>query len=147
MAEAAKFLNPPTLDRTVGKYNDFKQWMTKWRDYEVLTNLKEKPEEYQSAMLRYTFSTETRHIYDSFNLNEDDSKNSETIIQRLETFAKGIINETIERHSFNNRKQEDGEKFDDFLTDIKVLRKNCNFCNQCYPSMLREGHNMPHMGA
>ena len=76
-------------------------------------------------MLGYTFSTETRHIYDSFNLSEDDSKNSETIIQRLETFAKGIINETMERHSFNNRKQEDGEKFDDFLTDIKVLSKNC----------------------
>ena len=32
----------------------------------------------------------------------------------------------------------DGEKFDDFLTDIKVLSKNCNFCNQCYPSMLRD---------
>ena len=138
MAEVAKFLNPPTLDLTVGRYNNFKQWMTKWRDYEVLTNLKEKPDEYQSAMLRYTFSSETRHIYDSFNLNEDDSKNSETIIQRLETFAKGIINETMERHSFNNRKQEDGEKFDDFLTDIKVLSKNCNFCNQCYPSMLRD---------
>ena len=70
----------------------------------VPTGLKGKPAEYQFAMLRYTFLTETRHVYDSFNLNEDDSKNSQTIIQRLETSlrAKGIINETMERHSFNN---------------------------------------------
>ena len=130
MTEAAKFLNPLSLDLTVGRYNNFKQWMTKWRDYEVLTNLKKKTEKYQSAMLGYTFSTETRHIYDLFNLSKDDSKNSETIIQRLETFAKGIINETMERHSLitGSRKMERN------LTDIKVLSKNCNFWNQCYPS-------------
>ena len=81
---------------------------------------------------------ERRHIYDSFNLNENDWKNPETIAYRFETFAKGIINETMERHSFNNKKQEDGETFDNFLTNIKVLSKKCNFCNQCYPSILRD---------
>ena len=75
----------------------------KWRDYKALI-------EYQYAVLRYTFSTKTRHVYNSFNLNEDHFKNPETINQRLETFAKGIINETMERHVFNNRKKEDGEK-------------------------------------
>ena len=99
MTEAAIFLNPPILDLTVSRYNDFKQWMMKWRDYEVPTDLQGKHTEYQSAMLRYTFSTEIRHVCYSFNLNEDDSKNPETIIQRLEKFAKGIINETMERHS------------------------------------------------
>ena len=98
MAEVAKYLNPPSLDLSVGRYNEFKQWKTKWYDYEVLTGLKEKPAEYQCAMLRYTFSTETRHIYDSFNLTEAESKNVELIVEKLETFAKGIINETMERH-------------------------------------------------
>ena len=138
MAEAAKFLNPPSLDLSVGRYNEFKQWKTKWKDYELLTDLKAKTEEYQSAMLRYTFTTDTRHVYESFNLNEEEAKNPEHIIEKLESFAKGIINETMERHSFHNRQQEEEEKFDDFLTDIKVLSKNCNFCIQCYPSMLRD---------
>ena len=42
MTEAAKFLNPPSLDLTVQRYNDFKQWMTKWRDYKVLTKPEKK---------------------------------------------------------------------------------------------------------
>jgi len=45
MAEAAKFLNMPSLDLldlSVGRYNKFKQWKTKWKDYEVLTDLKAK---------------------------------------------------------------------------------------------------------
>ena len=29
-------------------------------------------------------------------------------------------------------------KFDDFLTEIKLLSKNCNFCDVCYPSLLRD---------
>ena len=65
----------------------------------------------------------------TLNLNEQYSKNSETI-QKLETFTKGILNETMERHSFNNKKQKDEEKLDEFLTDIKVLSENCN---QRYP--------------
>ena len=67
----------------------------KWRDYKALI-------EYQYAVLRYTFSRKTRHVYNSFNLNEDHFKNLE---KRLETFAKGIINETMERNVFNNRKK------------------------------------------
>ena len=38
-------------------------------------------------------------------------------------FSRGMVNETLERHLFNSRKQDDGEKFDDFLTDLKILSK------------------------
>jgi len=79
-------------------------------------------------MLRYTFTTETRHVYDSFNLTEEEASNPENIIEKLESFTRVIINETMERHSFHNRQQEEEEKFDDFLTDIKVVSKNCKFC-------------------
>lgn len=44
----------------------------------------------------------------------------------------------MEKHSLSNRKQENGERFYNFLTDIKVLSRNSNFCNQRYPSMLRD---------
>ena len=60
------------------------------------------------------------------------------MLEALETFARGVVNETMERHTFNNRTQEDGEKFDEYLTEIKLLSKNCNFCNQCYESLLRD---------
>ena len=56
----------------------------------------------------------------------------------MEHFAKGILNETLERHNFNSRRQEEGVKFDDFFTEIKLLSKNCNLCDACYPSLLRD---------
>ena len=42
----------------------------------------------------------------------------------MEDFTEGILNETLERHSFNNRKQEEEEKFNDLLTESKLLSKS-----------------------
>ena len=67
-----------------------------------------------------------QYMSTTLNLNEEYSKNPEKIIQKLETFAKGILHKTIERHFFNNKKQEDEEKLDEFLTNIKVLSGNCD---------------------
>ena len=44
----------------------------------------------------------------------------------------------MERHTFNLRQQEDGESFDDFMTDVKTLSKNCKFCDTCYNGLLRD---------
>ena len=131
-------LTPPILDLTVDRYAAFKIWKQKWNDYKLLTDLDNKPVEFQCAMLRYTFSDETRNIYEALSLSEGDGKDPEKIIEHLETFARGIINETLERHSFNCRKQEEGERFDEFLTEVKLRAKNCNFCATCYPGLLRD---------
>ena len=139
MAEGIKSsLRPPLLDFTVDRYAAFKSWKTKWQDYVLLSGLKAKHEEFQAAMMRYTFSAETRNIYDSLNLSEAGSKKPARTMADMEDFAKGILNETLERHSSNSRKQEEGEKFDDFLTEIKLLSKNCKFYDACYPSLVRD---------
>ena len=84
------------------------------------------------------FTDETRNIYESLNLSETDAKDTEKIIDVLEKFAKGIVNETLERHLFNSRCQEEGELFDDFLTYLKILSKNCGFCGSCHDSLVRD---------
>lgn len=48
------------------------------------------------------------------------------------------MNETLERHIFNSRTQDESEKFDDFLTDVKNLSNNCNFCPTCHPGLVRD---------
>ena len=131
-------LTPPSLDLSVDRYAAWTIWRRKWSDYSLLTKLSEQPVEYQRALLRYTFTDETRNIYESFNLSTEDAKNPNKILDALDTFSRGMVNETLERHLFNSRKQDDGEKFDDFLTDLKILSKNCNFCADCYPGLLRD---------
>ena len=81
---------------------------------------------------------ETRKIYASLNLMQEESQICNMIITKLETFAKGIINETLERHAFNMRNKQDGGTVDEFLTDIEVLSKACNFCATCYDGLVRD---------
>jgi hypothetical protein len=129
---------PPKLDLSVDRHCAYKAWRDKWKDYSVVTKLEEESAEYQCSMLRYTFAEDTRKIYNTFDLSTDEQKDIKVILEKLETFAKGTVNETMERHTFNRRKQEDGEPFDDFLTDIKILSKNCNFCATCHDGLLRD---------
>ena len=131
-------LDPPKLDLSVDRYAAFKTWKDRWEDYVVVTKLAEESAGYQASMLRYSFTEDTRKIYNTLNLSEEEAKTSATIIAQLETFAKGTINETMERHILNSRKQEEGEEFDEFLTEIKILSKNCNFCTQCHDGLIRD---------
>jgi hypothetical protein len=88
--------------------------------------------------MRFAFSTETRNIYESLELSEEDSKDPDKVMEAMEEFAKGLMNETLERHNFYTRNQEEGEKFDEYLTDIVMLSKSCNFCVACVPGMIRD---------
>ena len=138
MAIARSNFEPPKLDLTVDRYSAFKTWKDRWTDYVVVTKLSDEAAEYQSSMLRYTFTEETRKIYNTLNLTDEEAKSCNAILTKLETFAKGTINETMERHIFNSRSQEEDEPFDDFLTELKVLSKNCNFCEVCHDGLIRD---------
>ena len=69
---AENVIKPPTLDLSVDRYAAFQVWYEKWLDYALLTDLADKPQKYQAAMLRYTFSEESRNIYESLGLNEEE---------------------------------------------------------------------------
>lgn len=49
------------------------------------------------------------------------------ISELMERHCIGQTNVIYERYCFNNRNQEDGESFDEYLTSLKVLAKTCNF--------------------
>ena len=60
------------------------------------------------------------------------------ILQAISEYAGGIVNEMCERFVFRQRKQEEGEAFDTFYNDLRVLSRACNFCSKCNESMLRD---------
>ena len=90
-------LNSPTVDLSVDRYAAWTIWKQKWNDYSLLTKLSEQSKEYQCALLRYAFTDETRNVYESFNLSTEDAKDPKKILEALETFSRGMVNETLER--------------------------------------------------
>ena len=77
---------PPILDLTVDRYAAFKMWKSRWNDFVVVTGLSEKQPEFQCSMLRYAFSEDTRKIYESLSLTENDKKDVNVILNAMETF-------------------------------------------------------------
>ena len=59
-----------------------------------------------------------------------------TAIQR---YVDGQINESVERRHFRQRKQQQGESFDDFLVSLRELAKACKFCSdECIQKSIRD---------
>ena len=83
----------------------------------------------------YTFAEETWTIYDSLNLSEEELQNLERIIAQLQLFPKVVISETLKWHIFSYRNQDGGEKFDDFIINLKVFSRNNTWKNMEHPAM------------
>ena len=98
-----------------------------------------KPRSYQVAMLENSLGDETMRLYDGFQfVTLQEYRTTTEILTAFDEFAVGEANETFERYNFNNRKQEDGESFDDFHAALRMLAKTCNLCHTCASSMIRD---------
>jgi len=60
------------------------------------------------------------------------------IILKFDEFAVGELNKTYVRYMFNKRNQNEGETFENFLTNLRTMINTCQFCNKCVSSMLRD---------
>ena len=98
---------PPTLGLSVHRYAVFKAWRTWWEDYAIITELDKKPNQYQWAMLRYTFTEETQEIYQSLNITSNDTN---TIMEELKKFARSIVSKTLECHTHSTKESRKRER-------------------------------------
>jgi len=76
-------------------------------------------------------------VYNGFQFdNDEEARTVDQIILKFDEFAIGELNETYERHMFNN--QNEGETFENFLTNLRTMINTCQFCKKCVSSMLRD---------
>ena len=78
-------------------------------------------------------------IYQGIQFDTPDSDRTvQGILQALSEYPVRIVNETHERCAFRQTKQEEGEAFNTFYNDLRVLSRTCNFCSKCNVTMLRD---------
>ena len=110
-----------------------------WSNYALLTQLDRKLREIQVAILENYLGDDAMRIYQGIQFDTPDSDRTvQDILQVLNEYAVGIVNETYERFAFRQRKQEECEAFDTFYNDLRVLSRTCNFCSKCIDSMLKD---------
>ena len=67
-------------------------------------------------------------MYEGFEfVNDDDKKDIDVVLQKLQRYCIGDTNEIYDRYRFNKRDQEPNESSDAYVTALRTLAKTCNF--------------------
>ncbi|XP_062582084.1 uncharacterized protein LOC134243873 [Saccostrea cucullata] len=71
-----------------------------------------------------------RDIYSTWNLSEKDSKKFSVMKEKFENHVKPKSDRVYSRYKFLSRTQKEGETFEKFLTDLRLLVKECGYKDQ-----------------
>ncbi|CAC5423835.1 unnamed protein product [Mytilus coruscus] len=105
----------------------------KWKRWKQTMNLYlevamgEKTEKEQCRAVLYVIGLEGREIYNTFNFGENEADKLEVLLKKFEDYCIPKKNVTVIRHRFNTRVQNSSESIDQYLTDLKLIAKNCEF--------------------
>ena len=127
----------PKLDLQIDKGTEFIAWHLQWKSYCSLSGLsKEDPSRQVEALC---FSRETLSVVQNLGLTDEQRKDVQVIIEALQSYVDGHLNETVERRNFRRRRQQSGETFDDYLISLRELAKTCKFCSDdCMAKNIRD---------
>ena len=129
----------PKIDLQVDKGTDFTAWRIQWECYCNLSGLAGQAAEKQVEAFNLCLSRETLAIVQNLGLTNAEKKDVAAIIQALQRYVDGQMNETVERRNFRRRTQQPGESFDDFLISLRELAKTCRFCSEsCTEKSIRD---------
>ena len=129
----------PKLDLQLDCGTEFEAWKSQWESYSSLSGLAEEAAAKQVQALTLCLSRDTLAIVQNLGLIEEQKGNAQSIIDAIQRYIKGHINESIERRNLRKRTQQHGESFDDFLVALRELVKTCNYCsNACTQKYVRD---------
>lgn len=86
-----------------------------------------KPDEIKVAILLNIVDEDGIELYNTFNLQETERNNLAKVLQCFEEYCVPKKNIVYETFKFFSRMQQEGEKFDNFLAEIKKLSQTCEF--------------------
>ena len=121
------------------KGTDFTAWRIQWECYCNLSGLAGQAAEKQVEAFNLCLLIETLAIVQNLGLTNAEKKDVAAIIQALQRYVDGQMNETVDRRNFRRRTQQPGESFDDFLISLRELAKTCRFCSEsCTEKSIRD---------
>lgn len=120
-------LSPPeplSFDGNVSE--NWKKWKKKFNIYLEATESTTKADAVKTAILLHTIGEEAYEKYETFELTEEQRKQYSTVVEAFEKYCVPKKNESVNRHLLFQRRQKDGQTFDQFLTEVKRLSLNCD---------------------
>ncbi|XP_035234278.1 uncharacterized protein LOC118206119 [Stegodyphus dumicola] len=126
-----EFCRPPqglSFDGNVAE--NWRRFKQRFQIYMKASGNASKDSDVKVALFLNAAGEEAVEVFNTLNLSTGDQGNYEKVLERFEAFTTPRTNVVVERFLFNKRKQEEGELFDCFVTDLKKLVKSCEFGEQ-----------------
>ena len=115
------------------------KWSEQFDFYMKATEKDTKDSDVQVAILLTLLGAEAMDIYRSFEwVTAADKDDIEIVKAKFKAYFTPRVNETYERYKFLKRKQEQGETFESFLTDLKNLVSSCGYHVEEKSKVLRD---------
>ena len=102
------------------------QWARQFERFHLASELS-KQKEYQINTLVYTMGDAAEDILRSFSLSDEQLKSYETVLAKFYGYFVKKQNVIFKRAKFNQRRQQEGESVDDFITSLHRLSEYCNY--------------------
>ena len=130
---------PSNLNLKENISENWKTYKQQWCNYAIVTNLSAQTEEYRAALFLHCLGADALRVYNGLPFaTEEDKTNLSKIMEKLDEFAIGEVNETYERYIFNSRNQESDESIDVYVAALRKLAQTCNFCECLQDTLIRD---------
>ncbi|XP_060073561.1 uncharacterized protein K02A2.6-like [Ylistrum balloti] len=120
---------PPELDFSASEGN----LPEKWRKWEQSMRLyldiamSDKSEKEKCSAFLYIIGQDGREIYNTFTFTEEEKDKIEVLINKFKSYCAPRENITVWRHRFYTRTQGKTETIDEYVTELRIIAKNCKF--------------------
>ena len=105
----------------------------RWRQWKqtmqlfIELSMTDKSEKEKCSIFLYTIGQTGRDVYNTMVLADGERDKIDILFSKFEAYCKPKQNVTIERYRFNTRVQAKHETIDQYLTELKLIAKNCSF--------------------
>ena len=91
----------------------------------------------KSAILLTVAGPDARELFSTFAFVEGEEKKYTSVLQKFEEHCREERNETVERYKLHCTVQQEGQSFEQFLTELRKKSKFCGF-GDLEDSMIRD---------
>ena len=122
-------LDPPEPLSFEGNVREnWRRWKQEFELYLVATESDGKSEKVKSSILLTCIGKRAREIYNTFTFgNDEDKMKVKPILEKFTAYCNPRKNTTFLRYQFFSYNQQEGQPFDDFVTELKKRSEDCAF--------------------
>ena len=105
---------------------NWRQWKKIWRRYEIATGTYKQDELVRVATLLSVIGEDAAKTFDTFTWSDGEKEDSiKDVLAKFDEYCEPRKQVIFERYRFNNRLQMPGEDVATYLTELRVIAKNC----------------------